>query len=230
MQKDKYNQIIGAESVILPCDLQGSTAHLTSQSDAIIRQADAEHRVLVLGPGTGLGVANIVFAQGEFTVLDGEGGHAAFPSKSIEEAQLIEKLREKFGEVSFETICSGPGLVRTYNALSGDTEEIPPQSIVKLSQNGHEKAQKAVELFTRALGRCASAGALYNKSQGGVIIAGGLIGNLGPAFDVEVFRKEFQANDLSPDANFTRKTPVLVMKDDQSGLICAHAFAQFGMK
>ncbi len=72
---------------------------------------------VVLGPGTGLGVAALLPADGRWHVIASEGGHASFGPQAPDEADVFARLREECGSVSAETVLSGAGLVRLARAL-----------------------------------------------------------------------------------------------------------------
>ncbi|MCF8707466.1 glucokinase [Rhizorhapis sp. SPR117] len=74
--------------------------------------------VTILGPGTGLGVAMIVFDQGTPHVVATEGGHLDFAPLDIVETRLLDGLRRKYRRVSVERIVSGPGLNNIYESLA----------------------------------------------------------------------------------------------------------------
>src|SRR5262249_61329436 len=72
---------------------------------------------VVLGPGTGLGVAALLPADGRWHVVASEGGHASFGPQAEDEIEVFARLRQERGAVSAETVLSGPGLVRLPRAL-----------------------------------------------------------------------------------------------------------------
>src|SRR5262249_53337073 len=72
---------------------------------------------IVLGPGTGLGVAALLPAGGRWHVVASEGGHASFGPQAADEIEVFARLRQECGAVSAETVLSGPGLVRLARAL-----------------------------------------------------------------------------------------------------------------
>ena len=72
---------------------------------------------VVLGPGTGLGVAALLPADGRWHVVASEGGHASFGPQAADEIEVFARLRQECGAVSAETVLSGPGLVRLARAL-----------------------------------------------------------------------------------------------------------------
>ena len=148
---------------------------------------------LALGPGTGLGVATYVPAQGGL-VLGGEGGHASLPGGSEREDAVISALRRKFGHVSIERVLSGPGLVNLYQAIAAlDGIDVP-------QRNSHDVREAAIagtcrvcraalDLFCAWLGEVTGNFALGVGAQGGVYIGGGFV----PKMRDELLRSQFRA-------------------------------------
>ena len=75
---------------------------------------------LVLGPGTGLGMAALVVVGARAAPLPGEAGHIGFGPLDEEDGRVFPRLEHHFGRLTPETILSGPGLVRLHKALAPD--------------------------------------------------------------------------------------------------------------
>ena len=92
------------------------------QSDTIGKviqgSSNQQGPLFVLGPGTGLGVATLVFGKDEKIVLQGEGGQVHFTPRSDLETELYLWLREKTENVSAEEVISGRGLENIYRFLT----------------------------------------------------------------------------------------------------------------
>lgn len=82
------------------------------------RMPVAGEPVGLIGAGTGLGVASLVFGAGHEIAVPGEGGHVDLAAGNDREAAVIAHLRARFGHVSAERVLSGPGLVTLYGALA----------------------------------------------------------------------------------------------------------------
>ena len=70
----------------------------------------------LVGPGTGLGVANLIKTPQHWQPICGEGGHVSFAPLNDFEVELrntILKTANK-NHVSIEDVVSGPGLVNIY--------------------------------------------------------------------------------------------------------------------
>src|SRR2546423_4909990 len=123
---------------------------------------------VVLGPGTGLGVAALLPADGRFFVVASEGGHASFGACARDEEAAFAQLREQCGAVSAEMLLSGPGLIRLAGALYPERGDRDSETIVAAAHRGEPTAQAITALFVRLLGRFAGDLALTFKATGGV--------------------------------------------------------------
>ncbi|WP_313646914.1 glucokinase, partial [Pseudomonas sp.] len=81
-------------------------------------QADPLRPALVIGPGTGLGVGSLLrVGERRWQALPGEGGHVDLPVGNAREAAIHQQIHGQIGHVSAETVLSGGGLVRLYQAM-----------------------------------------------------------------------------------------------------------------
>jgi glucokinase len=176
---------------------------------------------VVLGPGTGLGVAALLPAGGHWHVVASEGGHASFGPQAADEVEVFSRLRDDCdGVVSAETVLSGPGLVRLARALDPQAACHAAETIVAGALAREPSAQAATRLFVRLLGRFAGGLALTFKALGGVYIAGGVAGGLGPLLDEPQFRAAFEGH--PPYQALLETIPTLLMTCEEPGLIgCA---------
>lgn len=69
---------------------------------------------LVVGAGTGLGVAPVYFDGEQFLPQSSEGGHFEFAPISDTQQILLQWLWQKWEHVSYERVLSGPGLETLY--------------------------------------------------------------------------------------------------------------------
>ncbi|MEY2632967.1 MAG: hypothetical protein RIR00_1621, partial [Pseudomonadota bacterium] len=74
---------------------------------------------VVLGAGTGLGVAGLIWQDGGYRVVPGEGGHMGFAPQSPEQLQLWQWLHAAQGRVTAEDVLCGAGIGRIHQALGG---------------------------------------------------------------------------------------------------------------
>ena len=71
---------------------------------------------MILGPGTGLGIAALVEADGRFTPVSSEACHIDFGPISAEEYAIWPHLERAHGRITSESVISGAGLARVHRA------------------------------------------------------------------------------------------------------------------
>lgn len=200
--------------------LQGITpAHLhTLQAGQVLAHAPR----VVLGAGTGLGVAGMVWDGKNYRVIPGEGGHLGFSPQTPEQGELWRWLLAENGRVTTEDIVSGPGLTRIYAFLGGRPQQ--PEKISQLAQsNADPQARHAVELWLAAYGAFAGDLALHWLARGGVYLAGGIAAKLIPHFGDASFLDAFNAK--REHQAITREMPVHLVSEERLGLLGALALA-----
>jgi glucokinase len=178
---------------------------------------------VVLGPGTGLGVAALVPVASHWHVVASEGGHASFGPQAADEIEVFARLGAEHGRVSAETILSGPGLLRLLRAIDPQTACQAPEAVVAAALGLDPAAQLAARLFVRLLGRFAGGLALTFKAVGGVYIAGGVASRLGLLLDEQLFRTAFEAH--PPYEKLLAAIPTLLMSRTEPGLLGCAALA-----
>lgn len=152
---------------------------------------------VVVGPGTGLGVA--IHMSG-CDVLPSEGGHVGFAPTSEHEIELLRALRTRFRRLSMERFLSGPGLENLYWANwhiergRQDTgfNGISAREITALAGNGDPMALRSVNDFFDILASFVGDLALTAWATGGVFLSGGVLRKLVSLFDLQRFRARFE--------------------------------------
>jgi glucokinase len=177
---------------------------------------------LILGAGTGLGVAGMVWEGGGYKVIPGEGGHLGFSPQTLEQGELWRWLLAQSGRVTTEDIVSGPGLAKIYAFLGGRPKQSEDIGNAALS-NTDPLAKQAVELWLSAYGAFAGDLALHWLAHGGVYIAGGIAAKLMPHFGHEVFINAFNAK--REHRNIAENIPVQLVTEQRLGLLGALALA-----
>jgi glucokinase len=156
----------------------------------------------VIGPGTGLGVASLVWDNKghRYIPVPCEGGHVTMPSTHAREFALFSWLLEhKYSHISAERVCSGKGLINLYDAIRGvDGLDLPdrrPEQITKAALDGSCAAcREALTLMMAFLGRVAGNLALTCNTTGGVYLTGGILPSLGvPYIEASRLRGDFIA-------------------------------------
>jgi glucokinase len=155
--------------------------------------------MVVLGPGTGLGVSGLVpDGHGGYIALSGEGGHVTLAAGNEREAAVLARIAQRFGHASAERALSGPGLQNLYQALSeldgAAAEALSPAEISERGLSGVDaRCEEAIELFCSLLGALAGNFALTLGAFGGVFIGGGIVPRWGERLARSGFRERFEA-------------------------------------
>lgn len=183
----------------------------------------------ILGPGTGLGVAQLLKDGEHSHVIETEGGHIDFAPLDSLEDKILAHLRRSFRRVSVERIVSGSGLVNIYTALAAieGRAVTPPEDKALWSaalEGSNALAAAALDRFCLALGAVAGDLALAHGANG-VVIAGGLGYRLRDHLHKSGFDDRFIAK-----GRFERRMeaiPVKLVTHPQPGLFgAAAAFAR----
>ena len=171
--------------------------------------------VVVLGPGTGLGIAIAAMGPGGWHAIQGEGGHTDLAPVDHEELDVWQRLHRTHGRVSVETVLCGPGLERLYAAIAG--RQLSAPEIDAAAWRGEPDAVRAHAIFTRWLGRVAGNLALIAGARGGVYLAGGILPRWTGHFDVAAFRRAFE--DKAPYESWLAAIPSYLVTHSHPGLL-----------
>lgn len=149
---------------------------------------------VVLGPGTGLGMASLApLPGGGWLPIPGEGGHVTLPIKTAEELAIKDKImgKDKFAEV--EDVLTGPGLFALYKAIAGTPRIDTPERVMQAGLAGTDAAAiKTLDHFMTFLMRLAGDMAMANQSRGGVYLAGGIAPSLVDKLKAPKYRAVFE--------------------------------------
>lgn len=199
-------------------DLLAPAQRVTLQAGQL--QAGAPR--IILGAGTGLGVAGLVEHLGRYEVVPGEGGHMGFSPQSAEEAELWRWAFERLGRVTVEDIIAGPGIARIYEFLTGSA--VTPAEVGTAALAGSDaQARHAIDLWLTMYGRFAGDLALQWLARGGVFVAGGVAAKLLPQISPRPFLAAF--NDKRQHRHLAEATPVHLVTEERLGLLGALALA-----
>jgi len=185
--------------------------------------------IAVCGPGTGLGVANLLPLANKWYCFGGEGGHVDYAAIDEQEIEVLQYLKSIKQRVSYEQLLSGYGLEQIYQALlcihpeNSSTENIIELSAKEISTQALAEScllcQRALDLFCKVLGSFAGNLALTMNSQGGVYIAGGIVPRFIDYLSHSDFRQRFESKGRMSALNKEIATFVIIEK--QPGLLGA---------
>jgi len=157
----------------------------------------ADGNRVVVGPGTGLGVAAMIRSAGRWHPLATEGGHVTFAPETPFESAAAQLASARFGHVSWERILSGPGLALLRDAAlieAGMTPDtVDSAMVIETIGRADAASIKAARSFIDLLGAFAGDLALLYEASGGVVIAGGIMPRLARVLPLEGLRTRFEA-------------------------------------
>ncbi|MEG0246603.1 MAG: glucokinase [Pseudomonas sp.] len=208
----------------------------TAMALGMTRLQEGEHRTVcegsaepgrpavVIGPGTGLGVGTLLgMEDGCWLALPGEGGHVDLPVGNAREAQIRQHISNETGHVSAETVLSGGGLLRLYQAIcavDGQPAILQsPAAITDSALAGDPLALAVIEQFCCFLGRVAGNNVLTLGARGGVYIVGGIIPRFAELFVRSGFAASFAEKGCM--SGYFKDVPVWLVTAEFSGLLGA---------
>jgi glucokinase len=183
---------------------------------------------VVMGPGTGLGVAGLLLRDGKWIVLETEGGHAGFAAHSAEDVEILHRLNARFGRVSNERMICGNGLVNLYLALADiagqPAEEYTPEDITARALDGSDAlCTRTVETLAGIFGSVAGDLVLSLGGWDGVYLTGGVLKILMPWLQNGGFRERFEAKGRFQET--MEHVPTIAITHPEPGLLGAAALA-----
>ncbi len=173
---------------------------------------------VILGPGTGLGIAALVEADGRFTPVSSEACHIDFGPVWPEEFQLWPHLERAHGRITSESVLNGAGLARLHRARMmalglPDPLDDPPTVAAAALADRRGEAAASVELYWRIVARFAGDMAVTFVATGGVTLSGGVLPRVVDFLDDAAFRAAFEAK--APVDGLARSIATrLIMRSD----------------
>jgi glucokinase len=165
--------------------LAEGVTHATAHDYLILQEGKSVPgaTLALVGAGTGLGVACLVWDGHRYRAFPSEAGHMSFAPRSGTELELLSHLAVQHGRVSAERVVSGHGLVTLYEFLrpGGPLRDAAAISQLALADRSSVEAQ-ALALFIRCYGGFAGDIALAFLARGGLYVCGGIAAKLAARF------------------------------------------------
>lgn len=225
---------LGLEEILIVNDFEAQALAIASLSDdhrAPIGTAEELPLAskVVLGPGTGLGVAGLIHAQHTWIPVPGEGGHVDVGPRTARDHAIFPHLEPIEGRISAEQLLCGRGMVNIYRAIckaDGKTAAFTlPADVSTAGIAGTDPASvETLSLFATYLGRVAGDMALTFMARGGVYLAGGISQKILPALRLPAFRAGFE--DKAPHSALMRSIPTFVVTHPLAALAGLAAYAR----
>jgi glucokinase len=202
-RREKLRAALGLDQLLVLNDFEALAHALPHLRPSELQQigggAPVEHAPkMVLGPGTGLGVAGLVWSPAGWVAIASEGGHTSLPVADAREFAMLERLVKGRQRLSVEHVVSGPGLAESYRVLAEMAGQpaapVEAPEVVQRALDGRDPcAREALERFATWLGRFAGDAALFLGARGGVYIGGGIAPKMVGALSAGGFRRAFEA-------------------------------------
>ncbi|WP_136248176.1 glucokinase [Halomonas borealis] len=178
---------------------------------------------LVIGPGTGLGMAGVFPGRHAWIPLPTEGGHATFAPTDEREHNLLRYFRNRYGRISVERLMCGQGLLDLYLAhcsLKGSNPSCTtPAEVSAAAASGDAVARDTLLRFLKILGDVSGDAALTLGARGGVYLCGGILPRLLDWLPQSRFREAFA--DKGRMNAYNADIPVRVVTAPWTGLLGA---------
>jgi len=168
---------------------------------------------IVLGPGTGLGMATLApLPGGGWMALPGEVGHITLPVVTQEEFDWRERMSKPGMLFESEDAITGGGLLRMYRAATANPTLETPEAVLQAALAGTDAAAvKTLDQFIAWLARVAGDAAMTMQAKGGVYLAGGIAPSIVNKLKSGPFRSIFEEKGRL--AFVMRPIPVYVIVD-----------------
>lgn len=146
---------------------------------------------VVIGTGTGLGVAALVTAGDRLIPVQSEAGHIAFAPATPDERRFADHCAARGIQLDAETLLGAPGLCLAYEALSGGKKLARPEDVTRAA--GRDPVATAViGMFVEYLGAFAGDLALAFGAWDGIHLTGAVARALLPQLAAPGFRRRLE--------------------------------------
>lgn len=190
-------------------------------------KSNSDAPIVVMGPGTGFGMAALVPNQDNWRIIPTEGGHASFAPTNEKELEIKAFLLKEQNHVSVENILSGGGLVTLYRALAhNEGVETKPYTPADVSSKGLTNqdplCREAVLTFCDVLGEVAGDKALSLGAKGGVVIGGGVTPKLVDLLPESHFLERYK--NKGPMSGYVSDISIRLIINDKAALVGSAAW------
>jgi glucokinase len=226
---------LGIAEVRFINDFQAAAAGVATLTSADVvalnpHPAEPEGVRAITGAGTGLGLAFMLpDASGRYQSFATEGGHTDFAPANAMQARLLERLRARYGHVSWERVASGLAMDDLYRFCCDEHNRAQPDAMMDgaalaaLAGSGDATAESALDLFTDLYGAWVGNVALLYQPAGGLYIAGGVAVHIQPRMQSARFTAA--ATDKGRMRSLVERTPIFLITCNRLGVQGAIASA-----
>lgn len=245
VDRSSLRKTLGHSRVWLINDLEANAYGLNELTDSdffVLNQGEAnsDGNAAIISAGTGLGEAGMHNHKGRLIPFATEGGHADFAPRNELEIELLSYLMGKFGNVSFERVVSGQGLVNIYEFLRNTNKAQEPEWLALEIANENDAAaviannaltgkakicEQTLDIFISLYGAEAGNLALKILATNGIYVGGGIAPKVLPAFKTTAFIESFKAKGRM--SSLLEKIPIRIVLNDKAALLGAAHYALY---
>lgn len=177
---------------------------------------------LIMGPGTGIGIAGLVPSRHGWVPVVGEGGHAAFAPTNDLELAVHALLLKQQDYVAWESLICGAGLPLLYQTLATILDQpVLCHTGAEISQAAFRQqsdpvALQTMQVFFRQLGHICASSAMIMGATGGIYLTGGILPKLKDQLLESEFNGSFMVNQRPQ--NYLADMPIYLNLDEHLGL------------
>lgn len=230
---------LGIEKVRLINDFQAAGYGIAAlkEHDLVTLQkgvAVSQATQVIIGAGTGLGHAFLVWQGEYYEVVASEGGHADFAATNDLQIEFLKYLQSRYTWAHWEGALSGPGLTNIFDFFV-DVKQAQPSAEILAAFVSSDKAAvisefainkkdavaaQVLDLFTQIYGGQTGNFALLGMATGGVYVAGGIAPKIINKLSDGSFISAFLDKDFRYQSTL-KAMPVYVVVHDNVGILGA---------
>lgn len=226
VDKAKVNQALDAEVLWINDFTAQAWAMSRIEPDQLLTVKEGQPvergNRLVMGPGTGMGVAGLVAHDNGWLPVMGEGGHVSVSATNVVQAQILEFMLHQFDHVSVERLLSGSGMMNLYNAMAhirgaAQTLQTPAEVVANaLKDEPDALAHETLSVFCDMVANAVANNALTLGAVGGVYLTGGIL----PRMKKFLLESDFNSIFVNKGRTsaFLKNIPIYLCTAEQPGL------------
>lgn len=177
---------------------------------------------VILGAGTGLGIAGLIEVDNHFVPIASEGGHIDYAPQTNEDFLIFQHLKRTYARISAEELLSGRGILNIYRAICSSRNLEPiHQTSEEITENyslkNNQEVEDTIRYFVDYLARFSGDMALIFNAVGGVYFGGGIIPQILDHIVPETFRTSFE--NKAPHNRLMENIATIVMSHPCPALI-----------
>lgn len=245
IDRRKISEELKVKSVFVINDLEANAYGLAvleeKEFETLITGNNMPGNAAIISPGTGLGEAGMFWDGTKYHPFASEGGHCSFSPHTTLDVTVFNFVMQKYGDVSWERLISGQGIIDIHEFLVAFRNIPMPQWFKEkfdeenraalITKTAIEKkdvvCEETLTIFLRYLAIEASQMALKVKATGGIYMGGGILPKIIKGVDKVAFAQNFVYSGRM--ASLLKMIPVKVILNEKTPLLGAAMYAAMGI-